>query len=833
MLTDKELKKKYLPIFCKNPKKYYPVKVLEEEGFLRKKCSNCGKMFWSVVERDFCGDGSCSKDESFGFIGKSVAKNKLSYEDVWLKFSKMFRGLGYEPIKRYPIVARWNPTMEFTNSSISAFQPHVVNGESKAPANPLVIPQFCFRTVDIDNVGISGAHNTVFNMIGQHQFISKKKWKQDKVFRDIYKWNIKGLGIDKKDIIFNEDSWAGGGNLGCCLEFFSKGCEIGNQVYMLYEQTSKGIKELDLKVLDMGMGMERCAWFSQGTNTIYDATFPKIMKKLFDSTGLKYDKHVIKKYVPYAGLLNIDEVKDINKAWLDVARKVGVDVKTLKENVMPLAGLYSVGEHARGLLVLLSDGALPSNTGGGYNVRVMLRRVLDFIEKYKWNINLYDVCEWHAKDLKRIFPELSGNLEDVKKIIDYEIDKYKSTKQKSSFIVKELLRKKKIGSSELLKLYDERGITPEVISEEGRKAGIKVDVPENFYARVSELHEKVEQKHATKKEIKISLDKVPETKILYYDNLNKFKARVLKQKGKYVVLDKSAFYPTSGGQLHDVGKINGVEVVEVVKERNWIVHVLKKEKKLSVVVECEIDKERRKQLAQHHTSAHIVNAAARRILGNHVNQASAYKDISKARLDITHYKALSEKEISDIEKEANKIVSSGLPVRSYFVDRGEAEKKFGMGIYQGGVVPGRKLRIVEIPGVDVEACGGTHLGNTKEAGMIKILKSSKVSDSIVRIEYVSGKAAGKEVGREEKIMKEVAGILKVGRKSVAIRAAEVFRLWKDVVKKKKDVVVKFVDVGEEDLSDKEILEKTAHILKTQIEHIPKTLKRFLKELKIK
>jgi len=263
------------------------------------------------------------------------------------------------------------------------------------------------------------------------------------------------------------------------------------------------------------------------------------------------------------------------------------------------------------------------------------------------------------------------------------------------------------------------------------------------------------------------------------------------------------------------------------------VHVLKKEKKLSVVVECEIDKERRKQLAQHHTSAHIVNAAARRILGNHVNQASAYKDISKARLDITHYKALSEKEISDIEKEANKIVSSGLPVRSYFVDRGEAEKKFGMGIYQGGVVPGRKLRIVEIPGVDVEACGGTHLGNTKEAGMIKILKSSKVSDSIVRIEYVSGKAAGKEVGREEKIMKEVAGILKVGRKSVAIRAAEVFRLWKDVVKKKKDVVVKFVDVGEEDLSDKEILEKTAHILKTQIEHIPKTLKRFLKELKIK
>ena len=164
-----------------------------------------------------------------------------------------------------------------------------------------------------------------------------------------------------------------------------------------------------------------------------------------------------------------------------------------------------------------------------------------------------------------------------------------------------------------------------------------------------------------------------------------------------------------------------------------------------------------------------------------------------------------------------------------FIDRDEDEKRFGMRIYQGGAVPGNSLRIVEIPEVDVEACGGTHLNNTFEAGMIKILKSSKISDSVVRIEYVSGDAAGEEVNREEGILGDVSEILGVDKKGVAIRAGEVFRFWKLIIKKKKSVEIKFSNEIES-LNDKEILEKTARVLKTQVEHIPKTLKRFLKEL---
>ena len=833
MLSDKEIKKRYLPIFSKSPEKYYPVSVLKEEGFSRKKCNACNKMFWSTGSRDVCGDPACSKDESFGFIGKSPAKHSLEYQEVWHKFSKMFKGLGYSPIKRYPTVARWNPTMEFTNASIAAFQPYVISGEATPPANPLVIPQFCFRTVDIDNVGISGAHNTVFNMIGQHQFVEEKKWDQEKVFRDIHKWLNVGLGLKNEDLTFHEDSWAGGGNLGCCMEFFSRGCELGNQVYMLYEQTDKGVKDLKLKVLDMGMGMERNAWFSQGTNTIYDATFPHVLKKIFAKTGLKYDKELIKKYVPYAGMLNIDEVDDIGKAWKEVASKVGVDVKTLREGVLPLAGAYSVAEHARALLILLGDGALPSNSGQAYNIRVMLRRALGFIDKYDWDLDLNEVCEWHAKDLRVIFPELNKNLGDVRKILDVEVNKYNSTKQKSKQIVAEIVSKGKTGTKDLLKLYNENGINPEIIREEAERIGKTIEVPDNFYTLLAEMNVEEDKKQVVRKELDINLSGIKPTEVKYYFDysLNEFESKVVKVDENFVVLDETYFYPTSGGQLHDVGSIGKEEVVDVVKEGSIIVHIVKEDSKLKVgdKVNCVIDKKRRLQLAQHHTGAHVLNAAARRVLGNHINQAGAHKQLDRARLDITHYSALSETETARIEEEANKIISDKIVVNKSFVERGEAENKFGVGIYQGGVVPGKLLRIVEIPGVDVEACGGTHLNNTGEAGRLKILRSSKISDGIVRLEYVAGNAAIMEERMEDSLLSDAAEVLNVSKKGVAIKASEVFKFWKDIVKKKK-YVVPIYSGNLEELSDKEILEKTAHILKTQIEHVPKTLKRFLDEI---
>ncbi len=836
LMEPKQLKAKLKVEASKNPDKYYPTPKLRELGYTRKKC-DCGTYFWTFDNlRKKCGDPNCSG--GFLFLQKKYSNIKMDYIAVWKNFSFLFKKFGYTPISRYPVVSRWNPSTNFTIASIAAFQPYVVSGEAEPPANPLVIPQLCLRFSDIDAVGLSG-HMVLLSMLGQHAFVPPKYYDINKYFEEIHTWLTKSMGIKKEDIAFHEDAWVGGNSCGHSIEFFSGGLELGNQVYMQYEITDSGLKDLKIKVLDMGQGQERAAWFLAGKGMSYDVTFPTVMKKLYSTTGVKPDSDLIKKFLPYSAYLNVDEVSDIDKVWFDISKKLKVDLNELKDKVQTLAALYSAAEHSRALLVAFTDGALPSNTGGGYNLRNIYRRALSFIEKYGWKIDLFEICKWHADYLKPLFPELQDSLNEVQDILNIEKQKFKNSQYKARSIIYSMLKDKetKITDKALINLYDTYGITPDLVKLESYKVGKTIKIPDNFYAMISELHEKKEQKHATKKEIKLDLNDIPETKALYFDDYGKteFKAKIVKQIDKYVILDQTYFYPTSGGQLHDTGTIANEQVADVFKQGNVIVHALKEPHKFPVgeEVNCVIDKERRVQLAQHHTTAHIVNAAARRILGRHANQASAYKDIDKGRIDITHYKALTDEELKAIEKVANKIVEEAIPTNLRFMDRTEAEQKYGMTIYQGGVAPGKKLRIVEIPEVDVEACGGTHLKNTSEAGKIKLLKATKISDSIVRIEYVSGKAALVYENKEKNILDEVCKLLDCERKLVPGRAKELFELWKLIVKKGKKIIFKLKSNEKFNLSNKDLLELTASILKTQPDYVINTINRFLKEIKEK
>ncbi|MEM4397047.1 MAG: alanine--tRNA ligase, partial [Candidatus Woesearchaeota archaeon] len=781
------------------------------------------------------------------------AKEELDYIEVWQKFSKFFEKLGYTPIKRYPVVARWRDDQYWVGASIYDFQPHVVSGAVEPPANPLVVPQFCLRFNDIDNVGITGAHYTGFVMIGQHMFVPKEKWDQNKVFSDIHMWLKKGLGLPNKEITFHEDAWAGGGNFGPCMEYFSRGLELGNQVYMLYEQTPSGRKELPLKVLDMGMGHERNAWFTKGTSTSYETTFPTVSKKLYELTGIKPEGNLMRKFLPYASYLNVDEVDDINKAWQNVAEKIDVDVNELKEKIVPLSALYSVAEHTRSALVAINDGALPNNVGGGYNLRVIIRRALDFLEKYEWQTTMNDIAEWHSEYLKPIFPELSENLESVKTILDVEKRKYNETKTKSRQIILNLLNKQKdkesketdINEKKLFELYTSQGISPEMVKKQALLMNKEIKVPDDFYKKVSELYKEEE----TKKEIKekLDLEGLPDTEILYYNDfaLTEFEAVVLKVIGNKLILDRTAFYPTSGGQLHDIGSIINVKdhklnynLVDCYKQGSIVVHVLDKEVHLKKgdLIKGKIDFKRRLQLAQHHTSTHIINGCAKRVLGNHIWQAGANKDIDKARLDITHYEPLTDEQVKKIEKMANEIIEKNLPVYSTLMKRNLAELEYGFVLYQGGAVPGKVLRIVNIPGFDVEACGGTHLHTTGEAKIIKILKISKIQDAIVRIEFTAGEAAMNEIAKELSILQKAAKELDCKINQIPSRANELFEKWKKVVKKGKiDNENDFKILSIEESKDNEtiILKKTSEILKTQPEHIVNTIVRFKKELESK
>ena len=860
MLPDKEVKKRSKLNASKDPEKFYATKVLSEEGFKRRQCAKCGTWFWTVNDAQLlCGDASCQG--GFSFLEDNPAKNKLYYSLVWQRFSTMFKKEGYEPISRFPVVARWNPTTNFTIASIAAFQPFVISGESKPPAKKLVIPQFCLRFGDVANVGITMSHLTGFVMIGQHQFVDKKDWDQNKAFREIYNWLMDGLGLDKSDITFHEDAWAGGGNFGPCMEFFSRGVELGNQVYMMYEQIADhekdelnigfGYKELSLKVLDMGMGMERNAWFSQATPTIYEASFPDVIKILVEKTKVDYDTEFIRSYVPYGAFLNLDEVENIDEAWESVAEKMSVSVELLKKKLRPMTAIYSIAEHARSLLFALSDGALPSNVGGGYNLRVIFRRAQSFIDEFNWKIDLADVCELHVNELKDLFPELKQHLPEVRKILASEKKKYREAKKRNEQFIRNVLKKRIPTTEDLLTYYESHGITPDEFVEIDKELTgepiSQIEVPDNFYSLLAERQEennhKALQKTATKKKDHLEgiYDDIPGTTILYYGDWQKtiFDAKILQvleakdPKYSYVILDKTAFYPTSGGQIHDKGMMNSFKVIDCVKQGKFIVHYVETDSlKEGDLVHCEIDFERRKQLTQHHTATHIINGASREVLGDHIWQAGASKTLTKARLDITHYESLSEKTLQDIEKRANEIVKENIEIKKYLLPRSEAENRFGFRLYQGGAVPGSMIRVVEIPGVDVEACGGTHLNFTSEVEEIKILKSTKVQDGIVRLEFVAGSATKETKSVAKKILSEASNLLSCLPENIPSRAEELFTKWKKA-KKKKLPIEDFPLTSKEVFSSSEeeaILSETAKILKTQPEHVVKTLSKFLKQL---
>lgn len=845
MKSDKELKKEFKLVASKNPEKYYAVNALKSNGFIRQQCDNCKKYFWSIDKRAVCGDAECMKGVTL--FDKNPKRNIMSYIEVWTRYAAHFRNLGYSVINRYPVIAKWNPTTDFTIASIAAFQPYVISGEVDPPAKKLVIPQFCLRFGDIDNVGVTGSHCTGFVMIGQHAFVRPEEWNQERFFKDIYSYITEVVGLSNNELVLHEDAWAGGGNYGPCMEFFSNGIELFNQVYMMFEHDDEGDRELQIKVLDMGLGMERVAWFSQGTATLYDAVFPTVIEHIIKLTGVDFDAELFSKFAPYASMLNIDETEDINKSWSFISEKIGVDVESLKGKILPMTAIYSIADHSRALLFAIADGGLPSNVGGFYNLRVIFRRMMSFIDKFKWDIDLKKILRLHAQFLEPVFPELQDAVNEVYEIIEYEKKRYYESKDRTRNIIEGIISKKQtINKDKLIELYDSHGLSPAELSQEALKHGLIIEVPENFYVLVTEKHEQDMQKimeedrikTATKKQVRYDTYDLT-TEALYFDHydLVDFKAIVLKiihdtEENNYkIILDKTAFYPTSGGQLHDIGTINKCRVLDVFKQGTAIIHVIEHiDFKEHQIVHGRIDIDRRVQLAQHHTGTHILNGACRKVLGNHIWQAGASKTLEKARLDITHYENLTKEQTAEIEALANKIIKENLPVYKGFMKRNVAESQYGFRLYQGGAVPGKELRIVEILGFDVEACGGTHLDITGDVGQIKIIKSSKIQDGVVRIEFTAGIAAEKTREQNHDSLEGICNILNCSKKQVPGRVQELFEKWKKIVKKGSDE--KFVLISEEssDEPDDKLLSVAAGILKTQPEHVVKTIERFLKEI---
>jgi len=727
------------------------------------------------TEREFCPDQPC---QFYEFLGNPPTTKRFDYIQSWKVIEDFFKKNGHASIRRYPIVCRWRPDLFFTIASIVDFQRVEKNGISfQFPENPLIVPQFCLRFNDIPNVGITGRHYSCFCMVGQHSLYdgSKGYWK-DRCIELDFKLLSGPFGIPPEEIIFVEDLWVGPGAFGPSLEYFVRGLEIGNAVFTQFKQTNSEMSEMNEKVIDMGAGLERFAWITQGTPTSYDVTFEPILRHLRKQTGIKYDIEFFLKYSKLAGSLNLDEVKNINRMRESIAIQLGVTPELLNEKIRPLEAMYAISDHTMGLTFAISDGLLPSNVGGGYNLRVILRRALSFIDDFRWDIDLVDVCDLHAKHLSPMCPELSENINEIQKVLDIEKKRFHNTKLRTQRIVEVMTQKGEIIDEEkLIKLYDSEGITPELVKDYVPELKIPVD----FYSKVTEKHMS-ENKIIIQEPIDVS--GLPPTELLVYEDPKKmeFQAKVLKMiNDKYAVLDKTYFYPEGGGQKSDVGFIDNTPVSDVQKVGDVVVHRIIGSLQEGKVVNCSINQYRREILKKHHTGTHIVNVAARQVLGNHVWQHGAEKTSEKARLDITHYDNLTEDEVEKIESTANDIIRKNLSVKIEMLLRNEAEKQYGFRIYQGGVVPTDKLRIVSIGSIDHEACGGIHCEKTGEVELITIFKTSRIQDGIDRIEFAGGPVAINYLKGGEKLLKEIAQLLKVSEEKIPEAVNQMFELWKE------------------------------------------------------
>lgn len=763
--------------FSTEPDKYYRVALFDELGFERKQCPSCGKRFWTLnPEQTKCPDPPCTP---YSFIGQRVGTLRKDYVETWRAIERFFVKNGHTAVSSYPTVCRWFPGLYFTIASIVAFQ-RAVGGEPvfEFPANPLIIPQVCLRFNDIPNVGVSGRHHTSFIMIGQHSLYDGKQgyWKDNCIELD---WRLltEVLGIPQNEISFVEDVWVGPSAFGYSLEYFVRGLELGNAVFTEFIGTPERFRVMDKKIIDMGAGHERFVWLLSGAPTSYDAAFGPVMASL--KRKIEFDAELFAKYSELAGNLNIGEVSDIAKAKADVAWRLGVAPTKLHAATEQLEAVYAIADHAKTLLYAITDGQLPSNVGGGYNLRVILRRALGFIDRFNLDIDLAAVCTEHAKYLKKLDPRLKESLSEVKEILNVEAKRFGETKQRTARAVATLLeRGAKLDSAKLNELYESQGITPELIVEAAAARGEKVELPADAYAQMTERHmgEQAEERE------KLDVRGLPTTRLLFYEepSAREFDARVIKIiDGKWVVLDRSAFYGRAGGQEPDHGTLSDCKVYDVEKVGDVLVHGVEAPTfGVGDVVHGVVDWPRREQITRHHTATHVVNAAARRVLGRHVWQHSAFKDVDRARLDITHYAALSAEQVAAIEAEANKIVRSSKKIKKDVEPRVNAEAKHGFGIYQGGAVPQPELRIVEIPGIDVEACGGIHTDSTADVGEIMIIGTERVQDGVVRIVFAAGPAAERARAAYAALVARCSELLGGPRERLVETAKRLFADWK-------------------------------------------------------
>ena len=731
---------------------------------------------------------------------------------------KYFEERGHKIVPSSSLIPEDDPTLLFANAGMNQFK-KLILGLEKKDYNKVASSQKCIRVSgkhnDLEEVGKDTFHHTFFEMLGNWSFgdYFKKeaiiyawelltgvyKLQKDRLWATVFReddeaerlWyentDIKKGRVLKFDEKENFWEMAEVGPCGPCSEIHydrgeeyscSKpdcgvncGCgrviEIWNLVFMQYFRDENGkLSDLPSKNVDTGMGFERLVAILQNVDSNYDTDlFLPIIKKTEEISKRKY------------------------------------------KDPIHAESFRVIADHIRALSFAIADGTIPSNEGRGYVIRMILRRA-------SWHGRLLGLHEPFLFRLSRVVVDLMGRIyselvdkrELIFKVIEEEEKRFGETLdsgiERFESITDELIQKDEhvISGEIAFDLSGTYGFPVELTQIMAKEKGLSLNSEE--YEVEREKHRGISKapdkfisstQHAVLFEGKLTDDNYKESKFVGYKYF-KTKSKIIGVYSKSIVLDKTPFYPESGGQISDKGWIiiNDLKltVENVWKDNNFIFHKVKESDKLTKhlfrkTVKAEIDEEHRKSIMRNHTTTHLLHKALRmrRILGEHVHQSGSLVGPERFRFDFTHYNALTEEELEKVESEVNQKIWENLEVKTFNTSLEEAKKLGAMALF--GEKYEDTVRVVQIDDYSKELCGGTHVKATGEIGFFRIISESGIAAGVRRIEAVTGKGAYELIKKEEKMLEELSAILKVNKEDLGTKVTELLESSKEMEKKVK------------------------------------------------
>jgi alanyl-tRNA synthetase len=733
----------------------------------------------------------------------------MSSTEIRKKFLEFFQTKGHTIVPSAPIVVKNDPTLLFTNAGMNQFKDYFL-GNRKPQHIRVADTQKCLRVSgkhnDLEEVGVDTYHHTMFEMLGNWSFgdYFKKEaiaWAWE-LLTEIYKIDKKRLyitvfeGDDRENLPRDEEAilewkkwvdedriimgkkkdnfWEMGdtGPCGPCTEIHfdcrakderensridprtlintddPRVIEIWNVVFIQFNRLKDGrLDPLPSKHVDTGMGFERLVRVLQDKESNYDTD-------IFTAT--------------------IESVEQITK------KKYKALTTSTEAGWGEAVAFRVIADHIRAIAFTIADGQLPSNTGAGYVIRRILRRAVRYYYSnldYKQPL-LYQLIPVISKQFENVFPELNKQADFVSKVIKEEEEAFLRTLDKGLKRIDDIVRSsisansqsKVITGKDAFELFDTYGFPLDLTKLIAAENSLFVDEV-GFDSEMGEQKKRSRAATTIDTEDWIEVNKNGSTKFIGYTDLET-KTRVsryrkIKAKGKesfQLVLEKTPFYAESGGQVGDTGTLDfgneSIEVLDTKKENELIIHFTQKlPAELDDDVWAKVDATKRKDIAIHHSATHLLHAALRNILGNHVIQKGSLVNEEHLRFDFSHFAKLSDEELKKIEELVNEKIRENIPVIIQEMSKDEAIRMGAMALF--GEKYGDKVRVVIIdPKYSIELCGGTHVGATGEIGFFKIKHEAAVAAGVRRIEAVAGKIAEEFVQEQFSFIRSIREALK-------------------------------------------------------------------------